>query len=349
MKSMILSFALAALLGVAFQQKKIGVPGSSSSTGATKISTATQTPTAAKSAAAGLRPGQTFRDCPDCPEMLVIPAGSFTMGSPASEPGRDDWEGPQRQVSIRQFAVGKFDVTRGQWAAFVSATNRETHPGCVWTGRPIKPQWAIDPEGSWRSLGFPQDDSHPVVCLIWNDAQDYVRWLSQRTGQKYRLLTESEWEYAARAGTTAPYPWGSDASHEYANYGADTCCSGLASGRDQWVNTSPVGSFPPNAFGLYDMHGNVLQWVQDCFANSYLGLPTDGSAYETVVQLKVTGRFSSMTGTSSCAYRMLRGGDWGDPPKMIRSAFRNFGPGRGATLQDYRSSGVGFRVARKIG
>ncbi|HXM94378.1 MAG TPA: formylglycine-generating enzyme family protein [Candidatus Dormibacteraeota bacterium] len=277
--------------------------------------------------------------------MVVIPAGSFTMGSPASEPGRYDEEGPQRRVSIRQFGVGKFDVTRGQWAVFVSATKRETRGGCFWTGRSGSKS---DPAGSWRDAGFSQDDDHPVVCVTWGDAQAYVRWLNQRTGRRYRLLTEAEWEYAARAGTTTPYPWGPSASHEYANYGAETCCSPLASGHDRWVNTSPVGSFPPNAFGLYDMHGNVLQWVQDCFAPLYTGLPTDGSAYETVVDLKMTGLLSRMTGTSSCSYRMVRGADWNDPPAMIRSAYRNFGPGPGATLQDYRSTGVGFRVARTL-
>jgi formylglycine-generating enzyme required for sulfatase activity len=277
--------------------------------------------------------------------MVVLPAGSFTMGSPDDEPGRYDREGPLRRVSIRQFAVGKVDVTRGQWAAFVSATNRETRGGCFWTGRSgSKP----DPAGSWRDVGFPQDDDHPVVCVTWDDAQAYVRWLSQQTGHRYRLLTEAEWEYAARAGTTTAYPWGTTTTHEYANYGADTCCSALASGRDQWVNTSPVGAFPPNAFGLYDMQGNVLQWVQDCFAPSYAGLPTDGSAYETVVELKMAGRMSYMTGTRSCSYRMLRGANWNDPPTMIRSAYRNFGPGPGATLQDYRSTGVGFRVARTL-
>jgi hypothetical protein len=119
-------------------------------------------------------------------------------------------------------------------------------------------------------------------------------------------------------------------------------------GRDRWLQTSPVGAFPPNAFGLHDMHGNVLQWVQDCFAGSYSGLPTDGSAYEEAVQLKTPGPFptADMTGTNSFSYRMVRGGDWGDPPSMIRSASRNFGPGPMATLQDYRSGGVGFRVAR---
>lgn len=336
MKIMILSFAIAALLGAQSQHTTTAGPVSSNQSEATKT------------VATVFRPGQRFRDCPDCPEMVVIPAGSFMMGSPASEPGRNDREEPQRRVSIRQLAVGKFDVTRGQWAAFVSATNRDTHVGCAWTGRSgIEPPWAMDPDGSWRSLGFPQDDNHPVVCVSWNDAQDYVRWLSQRTGRKYRLLTEAEWEYAARAGTTTPYPWGSSASHEYANYGADDCCSGLASGRDQWVNTSPVGSFPPNAFGLFDMHGNVLQYVQDCFASSYSGLPTDGSAFETVVPLK-TAPYSWMTGTSSCSYRMVRGGDSGDPPRMIRSASRNFAPSRGTTLDQYRSGGVGFRVARTL-
>jgi formylglycine-generating enzyme required for sulfatase activity len=114
------------------------------------------------------------------------------------------------------------------------------------------------------------------------------------------------------------------------------------------VNTSPAGSFPPNAFGLYDMHGNVLQFVQDCFADSYSGLPTDGSPYEAVVQLKSAGPFFDMAGTSSCSYRMLRGGDWGDSPAMIRSASRNFSPPEGNTVQQYRSAGMGFRVARTL-
>jgi formylglycine-generating enzyme required for sulfatase activity len=285
---------------------------------------------------------RSFRDCDLCPEMVEIPEGSFLMGSPAHEQGRDETEGPQRRVSIRRFAAGEFDVTRGQWAGFVAATNRATTDGCFWTGRTgSKP----DPRGSWRSLGFPQDDNHPVVCVTWSDAQAYAAWLSQRTGRPYRLLTEAEWEYAARAGTATPFPWGSTASHEDANYGSDDCCKGLASGRDRWEYTSPVGSFPANAFGLHDMQGNVLQWVQDCFA-LYKGLSTDGSAYETDVTLTSEVPFPNMAGTSSCAYRIVRGGDWGDPPRMLRSAFRNFGPGPGSTLRDYRSGGVGFRVAR---
>jgi formylglycine-generating enzyme required for sulfatase activity len=290
------------------------------------------------------RPGQTFRDCPECPEMVVIPAGSFMIGSPTSEPGHYRDEEPQRQVTIHKFAAGKFDVTRGQWAEFVSATHRETSTGCAWTARSKdKP----DPIGSWKNLGFLQDDNHPVVCVTWQDAQDYARWLSGRTGHKYRLLTEGEWEYAARARTTTPYPWGPAATHENANYGAENW-GGLTSGRDHWVYTSPVDSFPPNAFGLYDMNGNVLQWAQDCFAESYADLPTDGSAYEAVVPLKTTGDFSYMNGTTSCSYRRLRGGDYGDPAIMIRSAARNWAPPPGATLENYRSGGVGFRVARTL-
>ena len=279
--------------------------------------------------------------------MVAVPAGSFTMGSPADEPGRDGTEGPQRRVNIRQFAAGKFDVTRGEWAAFVAATNRSIAGGCAWAGPSNE---KLDPQVSWRKLGFPQDDKHPVVCVTWQDAQDYVHWLSQRTGHKYRLLSEAEWEYAARGGTSTAYPWGPNSTHEHANYGAEKCCSGLAAGRDRWKETSPVGSFPPNGFGLYDTHGNVLQWVQDCFAASYSGLPADGSAYEEAVVLKTAGPFPwfDMTGTNACSYRMVRGGDWGDTPSMIRSASRNFGPGPGVTLQNYRSGGLGFRVAKTL-
>jgi formylglycine-generating enzyme required for sulfatase activity len=301
-----------------------------------------------KSIAASAASGTVVLDCDECPEMVVIPTGDFAMGAPANEVGRYDEEGPVRRVHIARLAVGKFHVTRGQWAAFVSATHRGTSGGCAWSGLPGGRDDEPNGSASWRTLGFAQDDAHPVVCVTWNDAQEYARWLTLRTGHRYRLLTEAQWEYAARAGTATPYPWGSSASHEHANYGADTCCSGLASGRDQWVQTSPVGSFAPNAFRLHDMNGNVMQWVQDCFSNSYAGLPTDGSAYETATTLELSGELSSMNGTQSCSYRMLRGGDWGNPPAMIRSAARNFAPPPGGRLEDYRSAGVGFRVARAL-
>jgi Uncharacterized conserved protein len=306
---------------------------------------------AAEAASTGSERGAaSVRDCEQCPALVVIPAGTFIMGSPANEPGRYDEEGPQRRVHINRVAVGKFDVTRGEWAAFASATDRETVGGCTWSGLPGTGAMEPNPKATWKTLGFVQDDAHPVVCVTWEDAQDYVRWLSGLTGHQYRLLTEAEWEYAARAGTDTPYPWGTSASHEHANYGAASCCSGEASGPDKWTGTSPAGAFPPNQFGLYDMNGNIMQWVEDCFSPSfsYTGMPTDGSAYKDAVTLKLSGELEAMNGTSSCAHHMLRGGDWGDPPASIRSAARSFAPPPGSPLQNYRSAGVGFRVARVL-
>jgi formylglycine-generating enzyme required for sulfatase activity len=279
--------------------------------------------------------------------MGVIPAGSFAMGAPDNEKGRYPEEGPVREVAIRSFAIGKVDVTRGQWAAFAAATKRAPVPGCSWTGRDTGSE--PDPRGSWQDTGFAQDDTHPVVCVSWNDAQDYVRWLSAKSGHAYRLPSEAEWEYAARGGSTTPYPWGMVADREHANYGTEECCAAFASGHDAWKHTSPVGSFPSNPYGLSDMQGNVLQWVQDCFAPSYAGLPRDGTANEVSVMLQLEGDLAILNGTDSCSYRLLRGGSWGDPPGQVRSAFRSFGPPPGGgTLGNYRSAGVGFRVARSL-
>jgi formylglycine-generating enzyme required for sulfatase activity len=295
--------------------------------------------------------GHAFSDCKDCPEMVIIPAGSFMMGAKENEPGSYPEEKPQREVSIKQFACGKFDITKKQWAVFVKETNRPATGGCFWSGlqtdTSVKP-WDPNPAANWNHIGFEQDNTHPVVCITWDDVQDYLKWLSKKTGFIYRLLSEAEWEYAARAGTTTAYYWGDSISHEYANYGADSGFQGLASGRDKWVGTSPVGSFPPNAFGLYDMFGNVNQCLADCFEDSYTNIPTDGAAYKIDIQLKTTGDMSSMNGTNSCSYRMVRGGDFGDPPQMLRSAYRNWSPGPGATLKTYSSSALGFRVARTL-
>jgi formylglycine-generating enzyme required for sulfatase activity len=290
--------------------------------------------------------GSVFRDCLDCPEMVVIPAGKFRMGAPDSEKDRSAFEGPVHEVSIAAFAAGRFDVTRGEWAKFVRATHRPTRIGCAYTGRPVD---FIDPEGSWSSLGFEQTDRDPVVCITWQDAKDYAAWLSNRTGKHYRLLSEAEWEYAARAGSASTYAWGDRLDHSRANYGPETGYGkGVAKGRDRWVYTSPVGAFPANAFGLFDMSGNVLQFVEDCLSLSYDNTPVDGSAYTKPVPLTASGDFADLSGSPSCDYRMVRGGDWADPPAQLRSAFRNFGPPPPFKLDSFASGGLGFRVARDL-
>lgn len=290
-----------------------------------------------------------FRDCVSCPEMVVIPAGTFLMGSPVDQLGRDALEGPQRLVTIQSFSVGKYHVSRGEWSRFATETKRPVEKGCAWSGGAAGDAKA-EAEASWKDLRFKQDDTHPVVCVTWHDAQDYAAWLSRRTGKHYRLLSEAEWEFAARAGTSTPYPWSSGSTRDHANHGADECCSGFASGHDQWINTSPVGSFPANAFGLFDMQGDAMQWVQDCFSETYAGLPADGSAYLSDVPLQSKGDLADLNGSTSCAHRIARGGDWGTLAQWLRSTARSFAPppGPGPALKEYRSGGVGFRVARSL-
>jgi formylglycine-generating enzyme required for sulfatase activity len=245
-----------------------------------------------------LKPPASFRECAkDCPEMIVIPAGAFTMGSPATEQGRFTSEGPQHKVTIaKPFAVSKYDVTFADWDACVSVG------GC--------------PKAADSDLGR---DTKPVINVGWDDAQTYVAWLSKMTGQPYRLLTEAEWEYAARVGTTTPYYWGEDIGKGNAN------CSGCGS---KWDNqqTSPVGSFAANQFGLYDMAGNVWQWVQDCYHPDYNGAPSDGSAWAS----------------GNCGIRFVRGGSWYFAPQYLRSAFRNW------SSAGNRNNGLGFRVGRTL-
>ena len=249
---------------------------------------------------AGAEAAASFRECAkDCPEMIVIPAGEFMMGSPATEKGRYDNEGPQHRVTIaKPFAVSKFDVTFADWDACVSVG------GC--------------PQAS-RQSGFGTGHNSRSSMSSWDDAQQYVAWLSKMTGKPYRLLTEAEWEYAARAGTTTAYYWGDEIGKGNAN------CNGCGS---QWDNrqTSPVGSFKPNAFGLYDMAGNVWQWVQDCYHDNYDGAPTDGSAWT--------------------------GGDCSQPCRPRRFlGQRSTGPPLGLPHGDLtvdRDNDLGFRVGRTL-
>lgn len=265
-----------------------------------------------------------FNDCSDanwCPQLIALPSATFMMGSPKSEPGRFDDE-DQQEVRIATFAIGKFPVTRAQWAEFVRSTDRETPKAACAYAPSVSP--------SWKDPGFPQTDNDPVVCITWGETQDYVRWLSKKTGHKYRLPTDAEWEYAARAGSTTAFPWGPTASHAFANYGLDECCGPATSGRDRWENTSPVGSFPPNAFGLYDMHGNVFEWVDTC-ADKFENLPL-------------------APGATGCTYRYARGGVYSDRPAVMRSAAKNLAPPPGdkMTIANYRSAGFGVRVARDL-
>ena len=190
---------------------------------------------ATASAQERLKPGKTFRDCPECPEMVVIRAGSFMMGSPTSEPGRWEGEGPQHRVRIPQtFALGKYEVTFAEWDA------------CMKTGGC---KHRLGDEGWGRG-------NQPVIDVDWDDAKAYVRWLSQKTGQAYRLPSEAEWEYATRAGTTTAFYFGNDINPRQANYGGNE------------GKTVAVGRYPANAFGLHDVHGNVWEWVEDCCVSS---------------------------------------------------------------------------------
>jgi formylglycine-generating enzyme required for sulfatase activity len=256
-----------------------------------------------------------FRDCPDCPEMVRIPAGHFTMGAQANEPGHTPAELPAHLVAIpAAFAIGKFDVTRAQFAKFVDATGYKPNEKCDWRAP--------------RTHGQPMNQSEPdpVVCVSWDDASVYAGWLARTTGKPYRLPSEAEWEYAARAGSSAARPWGDGIGRENANYGADKCCAAFAEGKDRWLYTSPAGAFPPNALGLYDMLGNVWQWVRDCGHADYAGAPVDGSAW--------------MTG--DCSQHIVRGGAWFQPPDFERSA------ARASDAVDFRIGDIGFRVARSL-
>ena len=243
-------------------------------------------------------PGRRFRDCEGCPELVVVGAGSFMMGSPAGEEGRGDDEGPVHRVTIGEpIAVGVYEVTFGEWDAC------RRGGGC-----------AHNPADRGGGRG-----TRPVINVSWEDAREYVGWLSRETGERYRLLSESEWEYVSRAGTETRYHWGDAVGGNRAN------CDGCGS---RWNRqTSPVGSFSSNAFGLHDVHGNVWELVEDCYHDSYAGAPSDGRA---------------RTSGADCSGRVWRGGSWDNVPRSVRSAFRLWNPTGG------RHNVAGFRVARTL-
>ncbi|MFZ4535480.1 MAG: SUMF1/EgtB/PvdO family nonheme iron enzyme [Propionivibrio sp.] len=302
-------------------------------------------------ASAAIKPGQVFKDCADCPEMVVIPSGKFTMGSSAAEQAAavregvpkatTDRESPQHEVSIGMLAVGKSEVTRGEFSRFIGAsgyrTEAETGGGC-YVLKADGSDWEKKENVNWKSPGFEQSDEHPVVCVSWNDAKAYVKWLGEKTKKGYRLLSESEWEYAARAGSNSPYPWGEDKDHrkmcKYANHRDKTFAEKFPNVAfvvnkecsDGRVNTAEVKHYLANDFGLYNMIGNVYEWVEDCFYDSYNGAPKDGSAWAS----------------GKCEARVLRGGSWYYDPANARAARRDRS---GATDRDDLS---GFRPARML-
>jgi sulfatase modifying factor 1 len=283
-----------------------------------------------------------IKDCADCPPLVVVPAGSFAMGSSEQEATRETMaqpyiadELPEHKVTIaKPFALGEYPVTRGEFAVFVREAGYNPKGCLLYTSG----KWLNDQKRSWKNPGYIQTDKHPVVCVSFGEAQLYVQWLSKKTGKAYRLPSEAEWEYAARAGTTTTRFWGNDRSQacHYANvadiFGANRLKWNKADKNrvfqcnDHWTYSSQVGSFKPNAFGLYDMLGNVYQWTADCVHEGYNGAPTDGSAWLG----------------EKCENRVQRGGSWSNGPWATRSAARNGSPSK------FRNIDVGFRVARAV-
>ena len=304
-------------------------------------------PAKAQAAAAVAPPAKVFRDCPDCPEMVTIPPGSFIMGSSVEERTREgvaekffDREGPQHRVTIaRAFAMGRNEITRGLYARFVRETGRlDPVAGCA-PFDPTTDTWHERPPYSWRNPKFEQTDDHPAACLSYADARDFAAWLARSTGKPYRLATEAEWEYAARAGTTTARYWG-DAPGPLCLL-ANTISAGTVeklgkpkSWQDQLVCSSdrsytlPVGSFPPNPFGLNDMIGNVYEYIADCWHPNYAGAPTDGSAW---------------LDEGGCKAHMLRGGAYYSTTWLARVAHRG-----GPVRADQNPSAGGARVVRDV-
>ena len=263
-----------------------------------------------------------------------MPAGAVAMGSPDNERARAENEGPQHEVTIRRsFALGKFHVTLDEFMTFVQETAYDAGSACdVWKDG----TWQERLGYSWRNPGFAQTGTHPATCLSWDDAQAYLAWLSRKTGRAYRLPTEAEWEYSARSKTVTVFHFGDD-DRDYCRYGngADQAAWNEIPGASKWdvllcndghPYTAPVGSFAPNGFGLFDMLGNVFQWVEDCWNDSYVGAPSDGSAWTN----------------GDCSIRVQRGGAWGYPREYLRTAVRGRQP------QDYRYVNSGMRVARSL-
>jgi formylglycine-generating enzyme required for sulfatase activity len=279
-------------------------------------------------APAVLPPGAEFRDCATCPLMKVIAPGEFMQGSGADDTEAQSFEMPQHNVSISYpFATGVYEVTVGQYRQFMTETATEVKGCSVYDG-----DWAQSNEVSWKNATEGQTDSYPVSCVSWQDAKRFAAWLSARTHHIYRLPSASEWEYAARGGSPASRPWTDPAEGcKYGNLADQTAAAHYPGWKvvpcsDKYAQSAPVGQFAPNALGLYDMLGNVFEWTEDCWADTYVGAPSDGSARTD----------------ADCAQRELRGGSWFTQPDYVRVSYRDrFAP-------DYRSTSIGFRLIREI-
>jgi formylglycine-generating enzyme required for sulfatase activity len=311
--------------------------------------------------------GTTFRDCADCPEMVVVPAGSYRMGS-TRDRALTEFETPRHEVRIgAAFAVGRFEVSRAQFAAFVKESGHAAFQGKGCSSlRHLDLQWVDDDARDWRSPGFEQGDDHPAVCVSWDDAKAYAEWLAKKTGKKYRLLSEAEWEYAALGGARDIRPWGDDekAACQHANVWDETYQKerGMPKRADRtqvagtgprvreavsnpfnekrgsewfldlhwcadaYAFTAPSGKYSANAYGLNDMIGNAWEWVEDCLNATYTGAPEDGSAWQT----------------GACANRVLRGGSWSSVPADARAVQRFFRP------KQARRADFGFRIAMTL-
>ena len=289
------------------------------------------------SAQGGLKPGDEFRDCEGCPVMVIAPAGDFMMGAAALDDKQHTDEGPLHRVEFAQsFAIGKFEVSRGEYGRFMQATDRSSEGGCFFRTGPVP---ELQDSLSWLDPGYEQNDDHPAVCVSWEDAIAYVAWLTATSGKTYRLPSEAEWEYAARAGTDSERFWGlsADDGCAYAN-GADLTSEtdvpgwSVAKCHDGYSYTAVVGWFRPNAYGLHDVLGNVAEWVADCWNDSYVGAPNDGKAWLT----------------GDCTTPILRGASWHDHPRFLRSANRYGFNFAGPESKRVRYYNFGFRVARDL-
>ena len=264
-------------------------------------------------AADAMPPGKVFKDCKDCPEMVVLPAGTFTMGTPDDEPGRQPDEGPQHQVTFaKPFAISRFQVLAGEFDTYQRETGVKLEDFDVRPGRHC----------SNGKPSYPQSPRQPAVCLNLADAQAYIAWLSKKTGKHYRLISEAAREYGARGGSTGPFPFPFEDGETYQIFSH----ANTYGPRDGYTYTNPAGAYPPNAFGVYDMHGNVSEWIADCAHKDYVGAPSDGSAWVE----------------KDCKLQGIRGNDYIEAPIFSRSGNRN------DMYPNERGDWLGFRVERDL-